>query len=178
MNRNLNVTRDAISFSDYAFAYNNLALNLGAKSLNTDEGKLGYSANLSLADFWGRYDFSQLSANFDADIHYGFPILSKYNALTCIRFNWQGFKQRFDAPQSASLLPLLYDPFTPFPDSVYAGRHLITVNPYVDFLVAGFKLHAGLAFGFNSYDTPGTTTHDLFPDLAVTKAFSNNSISL
>ncbi len=178
LNRNLNVTRDAISFSDYAFAYNNLALNLGAKSLNTDEGKLGYSANLSLADFWGRYDFSQLSANFDADIHYGFPILSKYNALTCIRFNWQGFKQRFDAPQSASLLPLLYDPFTPFPDSVYAGRHLITVNPYVDFLVAGFKLHAGLAFGFNSYDTPGTTTHDLFPDLAVTKAFSNNSISL
>ncbi len=178
LNSNLNLSRDDISFSDYALAYNNLALKLAAKSLNIDDGKFGYSAGLALADLWGRYDISQLSAILDADIHYAFPILSKYKALTAVRFNWQGFKQRYDAPQSASQLPLGYDPLQPMPDTVVAGRHLITVNPYADFLLAGFKLHAGLAFGFNSFDTPGTTTHDLFPDLAVSKAFSNNAISL
>lgn len=175
---NLNYTRDSISFSDYAFAYNNLALNLGAKSLNTDEGKLGYSANAAMADLWGRYDFSQLSMIFDANVHYGFPIFSKYKAITYLRFNWQGYKQRFDAPATLDGLPLLYDPLAPLPDSMNAGRNLVTINPYADFLFNGFKFHAGLAFGFNAFDAPGNTTHNLFPDLAVAKSFSNNSISL
>lgn len=175
---NLNYTRDSISFSDYAFAYNNLALNLGAKSLNTDEGKLGYSANAAMADLWGRYDFSQLSMDFDANVHYGFPVFSKYKAITYLRFNWQGYKQRFDAPATLDGLPLLYDPLAPLPDSMNAGRNLVTINPYADFLFNGFKFHAGLAFGFNAFDAPGNTTHNLFPDLAVAKSFSNNSISL
>lgn len=173
-----NYTRDSISFSDYAFAYNNLALNLGAKSLNTDVNKLGYSANVAMADLWGRYDLSQLSMDFDADIHYGFPVLSKYKAITCLHFNWQGYKQRYDVPQTDDDLPLGYNPIVPLPDTMNAGRHLVTINPYADFLFNGFKFHAGLAFGFNSYDAPGNTMHDLFPDLSVAKSFSNNSISL
>lgn len=177
-----NYTRDSISFKDYAFTYNNLALNLGAKSLNTDVNKLGYSANVAMADLWGRYDFSQLSMDFDANVHYGFPIFSKYKAITYLRFNWMGFKQRYDAPASVDGMPLGYStlsaPVVILPDSMSAGRHLFSINPYADFLFNGFKFHAGLAFGFNAFDAPGTTTHDLFPDLAVAKSFSNNSISL
>ncbi len=176
-----NYTRDSVSFSDYAFAYNNLALNLGAKSLNTDVNKIGYEADMAMADMWGRYDFSQLSMDLDANVHYGIPILSKYKAITYLRFNWQGFKQRYDAPATIDVMPMGYTTFTAptiMPDSLNAGRHLVTINPYADFLFNGFKFHAGLAFGFNDYDTPGTTTHNLFPDVVITKSLANNIASI
>lgn len=170
--------RDSISFSDYAFAYNNIALNLGAKSLNTDVNKFGYEANVSMADMWGRYDFSQLSMNLDGNVHYGFPMFSKYKAIAYLHANWQGYRHNFDTPQSVADLPLGYDATLPLPDSISAGRHLLTINPYVDFLFNGIKFHAGLAMGFNGYDDPESTSHNLFPDLSVAKSFSNNAMSL
>lgn len=170
-------TRDSISFSDYAFAYNNLALNLGAKSLNTDEGKLGYDANLGLSNFWGRYDFSQFSMDLDANIHYGFPLLSKYKALAYLRTKWQGFRHKADAPATIDDLPLGYNPVTPLPDTLRSSSNLFQINPYVDFLFNGFKFHAGLSFGFNAYNND-ETTHNLFPDLSVAKSFANNAMSL
>lgn len=179
-----NYTRDSISYRDYAFTYNNLALNLGAKSLNTDDGKLGYEADVDLADFWGRYYFNQASIDFDANVHYGFPVLSKYKAITYLRFDWQGYKQRFNAPATGDDMPLHYYspvvglPINLAPDSVNAGRHLVLLNPYVDFLVSGFKFHAGLAFGFNGFDDPERTTHNLFPDISVAKTFANNALGI
>lgn len=171
-------THDDISFSDYAFAYNNIALNLGARSLNTDVNKFGYNASVGMADMWGRYDFSQLSMTLDGDVHYGFPMFVKYKALAYLHLNWQGFKQNYDTPQSIADLPLGYDTTQPLPDSTDNGRHLLTINPYVDFLFKGFKFHAGLSLGFNGYDNAESTTHNLLPDLMVTKSFSNNSMSL
>lgn len=174
----LALSRDDISFSDYAFSYNNLALNLGAKSLNTDINKLGYDANIGMADMWGRYDFSQLSIDLDANVHYGFPMFSKYKAIAYLRTTWQGFRQRADKPATISDLPLGYDATQPLPDTVRDGRHLFTINPFVDFLFGGFKFHAGLEFGFNRYDDPDQTGHNLFPDLSIAKSFANNRISL
>lgn len=172
------MTRDSIDKGDYGLAYNNLSLNLGAKSLNTDVNKFGYEANVALADMWGRYDFSQLSADIDASVHYGFPMFQKYKAIAYLRANWQGYRFNYDAPASLADLPLAYRPTAALPDSVAEGRHLLVVNPYVDFLFKEFKFHAGLAFGFNGYDDPDATTHNLFPDLSVSKSFSNNAISL
>jgi len=172
------LTRDDISFSDYTFAYNNISLNLGASSLNTDVNKLGYQADLSLADMWSRYDASQLSMTLSGGVHYGFPMFSKYKAIAYLNTKWIGFKQRYDTPQTVADLPLGYDTSASLPDTNRVGRHLWTINPYVDFLFNGFKIHAGLALGFNSYDAPDNTTLNLFPDLAVTKSFSNNSMSL
>lgn len=175
--RNLAYTRDSISFSDYAFAYNNLALNLGAQSLNTDAGKLGYDANLGLSNFWGRYDFSQFSMDLDANIHYGFPLFSKYKAIAYLRTKWQGFRHKADAPATIDDLPLGYNPVTPLPDTLRSSSNLFQINPYVDFLFSGFKFHAGLSFGFNAYNND-QTTHNLFPDLSVAKSFANNAMSL
>ncbi len=174
----LGLNRDSISFSDYAFAYNNLALNLGAKSINTDINKLGYDAAIGMADMWGRYDSKQLSMNLNGGIHYGFPMFSKYKAIAYLNANWHGYRQSYDAPQSTADLPLGYDAATALPDSLEAGRHVLTFNPYVDFLFNGLKFHTGLRLGFNGYDNPESTTHNLFPDLSVAKSFSNNSISL
>lgn len=170
-------TRDSISFSDYAFAYNNLTLNLGAQSLNTDVNKLGYDANLGLSNFWGRYDFSQFSMDLDANIHYGFPLLSKYKAIAYLRTKWQGFRHKADAPATLDDLPLGYNPVTPLPDTLRSSSNLFQINPYVDFLFNGFKFHAGLSFGFNAYNND-ETTHNLFPDLSVAKSFANNAMSL
>ena len=172
------LTRDEISYSDYAFAYNNLALNMGAQSLNTDVNKLGYDALISMADFWSRHDNSQLSFSLDGAIHYGFPMFSKYKAVAYLRTQWQAYKQKSDAIEELSALPLGYDTLLPLPDQYAIGRHLFKLNPYVDFLFNGFKFHAGLILGFNAYDDTASTSHNLLPDLVVTKTFSNNAISL
>ncbi|MBQ7063252.1 MAG: hypothetical protein IJM88_08185 [Bacteroidales bacterium] len=170
--------RDSIAYGDYAFAYNNLALNLSAKSLNTDVNKLGYEAHVGLADLWSRWDATQLSAQLDGSVHYGFPMFSKYKAVAYLHANWQGYRQRYEVVQTLDALPLGYDATaTGWPDSVKTGRSLLTINPYVDFLFKDFKIHAGLAFGFNGFDGD-ETTHNLLPDLTVSKSFSNNSMSL
>ena len=170
--------RDSLTYGDYAFAYNNLALNMSAKSLNTDVNKLGYEVAVGLADHWTRWDATQLSADVDGSVHYGFPMFSKYKAVVYLHANWQGYRQRWEAVQSADLLPLGYDAAVAgWPDSVAVGRNLLTINPYVDFLFKDFKIHAGLAVGFNGFDDDATG-HNLFPDLSVSKSFSNNSMSL
>ena len=173
----MGLSRDSISHSDYAFAYNNLALNLAAQSLNTDAGKLGYNANLGLSNLWGRYDFSQFSMDLDANIHYGFPMFSKYKAIAYLRTKWQGFRHSADATATLADLPLGYDASLPLPDTVKSSSNLLLINPYVDFLFNGFKFHAGLAFGFNAYNND-ETSHNLLPDLAIAKSFANNAISL
>ena len=169
--------RNNIDFKDYAFAYNNIALTMGAKSLNTDINKLGYEANVTMGDLWSRYNANQMMMDADASVHYGFPMFSKYKAIAYLHANWKGFKQSFDTPTDASGLPLGYLAGATLPDSVNCGRSLFTVGPYVDFLFNGMKFHAGLAFGINNFDD--TSSHfNLFPDLSVAKSFSNNMMSL
>ena len=172
------MSRDDISFSDYAFAYNNVDLNLGAKSLNTDAGSFGYDAAVGMRDMWGRYDFSQLSIDVDAAVHYGFPIFSKYKAVTFLRANWKGFRQNSGAPSALADLPLGYDAASPLPLESSMGRHLFVVGPNVDFLFRDFKIHAGLLFGFNAYNDTSSTSHNLIPDIVVTKSFSNNAVGI
>lgn len=155
---------DDIDYSDYAFAYNNLALNLGAKSLHTDVNRFGYEADLSMADFWTRNDETQLSLALDGAVHYGFPMFRKYKAVAYLRAGWEGYRQSRVSAITG--------------DKEKAGRHLLVINPFVDFLFKDFKIHAGLAFGFNGYDDADNTTHNLFPDISVAKAFMNNSMSL
>lgn len=169
--------REDISYSDYAFAYNNLALNLGAKSLHTDINKLGYEANISMADFWSRYHSNQLSMNLDANIHYGFPMFRQYKAVAYLRANWHGFKQHFNSPATVSGLPFGYLATASLPDTVNEGRNLLTIGPYVDFLFNDLKFHVGFNLGVNGYDSTSTPLN-LFPDLSVAKSFANNSMSL
>lgn len=160
----LGQTHDDIAYSDYALAYNNLALNLGAKSLHTDVNRFGYEADMSLADMWSNYDCTQLSMLLDGTVHYGFPMFRQYKAIAYLHAGWEGYRQRLLSDITG--------------DKVIAGRHLFNINPYVDFLFKDFKIHAGLAFGFNGYDDTSSTSHNLFPDISVSKSFMNNSMSL
>ncbi len=157
-------THDDIDMSDYAYAYNNIGLNLGAQSLNTDINHFGYSANLKMSNFWANYDVSQQSMTLNGSVHYGFPMFRQYKAIAYLDAEWQGYKQHLD-------------PAVPTDPDSY-GRHIFKVGPYVDFLFKDFKIHAGLALGFNGYDDADNTTHDLFPDIAVAKSFMNNAMSL
>lgn len=173
----LAINRDNLRFSKYAFAYNNVALNLGAKSLNIDVNKLGYDASATLADFWTNRSANQLSANIDASVHYGFPMFRQYKAIAYLSANWRGYKQKFDSPSFLDYLPLGYDPLTALPDTVNDGRMLFTVGPYVDFLFKDLKFHAGLTLGINGYDSTASKVN-LFPNLAVAKSFANNAMSV
>lgn len=149
---------------DSPFAYNNLALNLGAKSLHTDVNRFGYEADISMADFWSKSDATQLSLSLDGSVHYGFPMFRKYKAVAYLHTGWEGYKQSYMSDVTGQ--------------KESAGRHILNINPYVDFLFKDFKIHAGLAFGFNGYDDADNTSHDLFPDISVAKSFMNNAMSL
>lgn len=175
--QHLAMKRDEVNYSDYAFAYNNLSLNLGAKSLNTDINKLGYDVNMAMADYWTRYHSNQLSMDLSASIHYGFPMFRQYKAVAYLCTRWRGYRQKYNAPASISDLPLGYLPSANLPDSVNDGRSLFTIGPNVDFLFNGLKFHVGFDLGVNGYDSTDTPLN-LFPDLSVAKSFSNNSMSL
>lgn len=153
------LTRDSVSMSELASTYNNFALNLGAKSLHTDVNKLGYDANLGIADLWGKWNFSQFSSTLDASLHYGFPLFSKYKGVAYLHTNWQGYGQHDG-------------------DNSTVRRNLTTVTPYVDFLFNDFKFHVGLGLGFNGYDDPNETHHNMLPDITITKTMMNKSMSL
>lgn len=171
----LGMAHNDVDHSLYAFTYNNLALTLGAQSLNTDVNKLGYDAQLSLADLWGRWNFAQLSLDFDASVHYGFPMFQKYKAIAYLRFHHEGFRNKYDRPAAATDLPVGYSAV--LPDSLNDGRHLTSINPYVDFLFGGFQVHAGLSMGFNAFDSVGNTFHNLFSDVVISKSFRNNNLN-
>lgn len=173
----LSLKRDKLRSSRYAYAYNNVALNLGAKSLNTDVNKLGYDAGLSLADLFTNYNANQLSMDLNASVHYGFPMFRQYKAIAYLHTNWRLFKQNFNTPSFTDYLPLGYDALKPMPDTVNDGRSLLTVGPYVDFLFKDLKFHLGLYMGLNGYDT-ASSRFNIFPDLAVAKSFANNAFSL
>ncbi|MCR4829095.1 MAG: hypothetical protein K5864_06500 [Bacteroidales bacterium] len=165
-----------IDKSRYALTYNDFTLNLGAKSLQIDEGKLGYEANMGLDHLGGRWDFSEMRTELDANVHYGFPMFQKYKAIAYLRMDWTHYRQRFDKPGSVDDVPGGF--VGTLPDSVDAKRHLLIVNPYVDFLMGGFLCHAGLAMGFNGYDSISSTSHNLFADIMLSKAFRNNNMNL
>ena len=181
----LGCSRDDIAFSQYDFAYNNIALNLGAKSLYGDEGMLGYQVNAGLSDLWHKASFNQLKFDFDGEAHYAFPMLRKYKAIAYMHIFSDTYGQRYHLPGTADEPLLGYDTAaaaTLFAadDTVAhrAGRHLFNINPYVDFLLDGFKVHAGFTIGFNAYDDTGSTKHNLFPDISVSKTFANNRIGI
>lgn len=165
-----------IDKSRYALVYNDFAFNLGAKSLQIDEGKLGYEATMGFENLGGKWDFAERKFDLDANVHYGFPMFQKYKAIAYLRMDWSHYRHLYDAPGSTDDLPGGYT-FT-LPDSVDAKRSLLVVNPYVDFLMGGFLCHAGLAMGFNGYDDPNNTTHNLFADLMMSKSFRNNNINV
>lgn len=173
----LGLNRSEIKNSDYAFAYNNIALNLGAKSLNTDINNLGYDANLSFNEFWSRYHANQFSVNLDASVHYGFPMLKQYKAIAYLHTNWRGYKQHFNAPGFVKDLPLGYSLAAPLPDTVNSGHNLFTIGPYVDFLFNDMKFHLGFALGINGFDSSSSKA-TLFPDISVARSFANNAMSL
>jgi hypothetical protein len=160
----MGMLHDDLNYSDYAFGYNNIALDLGAQSLNTDVNRFGYTADMDMANFWSNVDVSQQSMALEGSVHYGFPMFRKYKAIAYLSAGWEGYKQHCIDYVSG--------------DKVSSGRHLLNVNPYVDFLFKDFKIHAGLAFGFNGYDNDSETSHNLFPDITVSKSFMNNAMSL
>ncbi len=165
-----------LSGSDVATAYNNLAFNLGARSLHIDVNQLGYEAHLAMGSFWSRYDYAQRSLALDGAVHYGFPMFSKYKAIAYLHADWTGYRHITHAQASLADCPAGFVG-TPLTDTV-EGRHLFNIGPYVDFLFNGFKFHAGMVFGFNGYNDPAATSHNLFPDLVVTKTFMGDAMSL
>lgn len=171
------VPRDSMDFSDYAFAYNDISINLGAKSLATDVNRFGYDASLGFDNMWGRWNFSQKQFDLDGAIHYGFPMLKKYKGIVYLRMNWQNYGQHQGEIDSLSGMPFGYSRTF---DSTTAdiNRSLFTFNPYIDFLFKDFKIHAGFALGFNSFDDAEETTHNFFPDLTVSKSFMRNAMNI
>lgn len=168
-------TRDNIKHDNYNFAYNNLALNLGAKSLNTDVNQFGYEAQFGMAEMWAKRDFSQFSMQLEGDVHYGFPLLSKYKAVTYMRMKWEGFRQHRGEEPYANMPGIeAYDTLMGVKSGI---RHLLTFNPYADFLFKDFKVHAGFGVGLNSSHDSISSKTSFFPDVVVSKSFSNNQMS-
>lgn len=170
-------SRDDISFGDYAMAYNNIALNLDAKSLHTDVNKLGYQASAAMQALGGRYDIAQQSMKLDGAVHYGFPMFRQYKAVAYLHADWTGYHNRVGSPAHTTY-PLGYTmPAGTDTNDVKAGRHITNINPYVDFLFKDFKIHAGFTFGIDAFSDTANNSHHFFPDLSVSKKLMDGALS-
>ncbi len=178
LNAVMALTRDDISHSDYAMGYNNITLNLGAQSLNTDINKLGYEANVALGALLGRYDLAQKTLGLEGDIHYGFPMFRQYKAVAYLHADWTGYSNSSASPLVATY-PLGYTIPAGTDSSQLSGkRHLLNVNPYVDFLFRDFKIHAGFTLASDAFSDTNKSPISIFPDLSVTKKLMNDALSL
>ena len=203
--------RSDIRARDYSNLWNQVEWAASAKSLRTDVNQFGYEANLLLGHLWGRPAMSELHAHLDATAHYGFPLLKKSKGIAALQAAWDHYAQRYswdNLSPNPVFMPLGYSPlpndslafahyYADRADGDRWGRNILTLRPYVDFLLRDFKFHVGLRGALDAfspsplYDTLSSlqaaqqaeahlTANQpyLFPDIEVSKNFLNEAMSL
>ena len=170
-------TRENLTRRSYASSYHKLQWQTGIKSLNTDVKRLGYEANVGLGNLWGRYGMGELHASADGKVHYGLPAFEQHRILAYLQLHWDGFLQRRTAVDTSTSLPLGFTGATWGDTSRYA-RNIFTINPYIDFLLGGFKFHAGARLTADGYSDADSAQWYLLPDVVMSKSFLNEAFNL
>ncbi len=168
----LNRTRSDIKTSDYRIAYNYICWNAGLKNLELDKGKLGYAANIRLADLWATYAQNELNLNLSGDVNYGFTVLGRHKGVAFLHIEWDAYKNGF-RPDANATMPLGYNGVAV--DTVRGVRNIVKVNPYADFMFRGLQFHAGVTAGWDAF-TSNTVIFRFFPDVVVSKSLLNESL--
>lgn len=171
-------THDSVDKGKYGMMYNYLRWNIGMRSLKTDVNKLGYEANLSVADLMGRYGLNELEVGGNGTVHYGFPMFAQYKGIAYLRFAWNGYLQNYAPRQqdSALVMPLGFVPA--IADTAKAVRNLLSVNPYIDFIFNGFQFHAGATFVGDAYTDADSLKLKFYPDVLISKSFMNGDMNI
>lgn len=170
------LNRDSLSLKDNKIAYNLIAFRGGVKNLQTDVNKLGYSAYLNVDELAATYGQNEFMMGLSGDIHYGFPLLSKYKGIAFLEAEWQGGRSSMKETSLVSGSPWGYVS-TGAADTVRHSRNIVKMNPYVDFLFKDFNVHAGLKLGFDGYSDTAVHTY-VFPDIMVSKSLMRESLNL
>ena len=169
----LGLTRDDISLTDYRASYNVATWNIGIKNMELDANKLGYAANVRLADLWGVWGQNELNLNLSGDVHYGFNIANKYKGIAYLHAEWDAY--RYDV--SSDNTPLGRNATQPLINPNYVGN-LVKVNPFAVFFFRGLDIHAGVTMGWDGLmNAPGTVFH-FFPDVTVSKKLMKENLVL
>lgn len=171
--------RDSLQTSTYSAIYHYFNWNVGVKNLQTDVNKLGYETMLNLANLWGTYGQREFNMNLHGNVHYGFSLADKYKGIAFLRLGWERYGNTLHS-DSLYRLPLGYR-YNGTPATVLdttEGSNIVTVNPYVEFLLRSFKIHAGATMAWNNYDHPDTVAFLLFPDISISKSFMKESLNI
>lgn len=177
----MGLDRDDIKRKQYGMAYDRLAWHGGIKNLNTDVNKLGYEANFDLANLWGRYGMSEFNLNLDGAIHYGFPFLLQSKGIAYLRFDWNGYRTHYTPKtndDNSIYLPLGYNSTLPIPDTMRDGRHILNLNPYIDFIFRRFQVHAGLNLGFDRFSYVDSLRFCPSPDVVISTSFMDDAMNI
>ncbi|MBR1798908.1 MAG: hypothetical protein IJ761_03285 [Bacteroidales bacterium] len=166
--------RDDISTTDYTASYNTATWNIGLQNMQLDERKLGYAANVKLSDLWAGYGQNEFNLTLTADVRYGFNIKNKYDGVAYLHTEWDGFLQRFNAPDAASM-PLGFSP-TAITDTTRSSKNIVKINPYADFTSNGLQFHVGFTAAWDGFSQQ--TVFRFFPDVVVTKKIFNDLIAI
>lgn len=170
------LNRDSLSLKDNKIAYNLIAFRGGVKNLQTDVNKLGYSAYLNVDELAATYGQNEFVMGLSGDIHYGFPLLSKYKGIAFLEAEWQGGKNTFRQTSLTAGTPWGYAG-PALTDTLRHSSNIVKINPYVDFLFKDFNVHAGAKVDFDAYSD--TVTHFyLFPDVMVSKSLMRDALNL
>lgn len=167
------LNRDDINLSDIRAKYNQLIWNIGVRNMQLDANKLGYDANLRLSDLWASWGQNEFNLNLTGNVHYGFDLRDRYRGVAFLAAEWDGYSLRY-SPDGK--MPLGFIP-TPLTGTYRGHRNIVCLNPYAEFLLDGFQLHAGLTTAWDGF-TKSTVKLYFFPDVVVSKQFLDNSLAL
>lgn len=169
--------RDSLSTKDYRAMYNRLAWRGGVKSLYTDQGHFGYDVNAEVSNLWTAYHSTELSLLLSGDFHYGFNLGKKQTSkgYVFLHADWQAFRNAATADKLGNYIaPLGYLPSVNVSNPRFAN--VINVKPYMEFLLKGFKLHAGPMMTVENF-TDSTSFH-IYPDVSVSKSFAKEALNI
>lgn len=167
------VSRDDLSLSDYRAKYNVVAWNIGVRNMELDANKLGYSANVHLADLWASWGQNEFNLNLSGDVHYGFNIKDEYKGVAYLHAEWDGYTHRFHPDGT---MPLGFVPAPTTLDNTRGSRNIVKFNPYADFILNGLQFHAGFTTGWDGFTADSAVTFRFFPDLVVSKKLMNDAM--
>ena len=166
--------RDSLSVKDYRTMYNCLSWNFGMKSLKTES--FGYSANVNVSNLWALYKQNELNINIDGDMHYGFTVgKKKYKSVAYLLMEWQAFRNS-KKPTAQMSLPLGYGGEAPTLNTEF--RNIVNINPYIDFLIKGFKLHIGMLGTIENYNDADSVKFHPYPDVVLSKSFFKEAFNI
>ena len=166
--------RDSISIANYRASYNMATWNFGIRNMQLDANKLGYAADVHLADLWGIWGQNEFNANISGDIHYGFNIKDQYKGIAYLHLEWDHYNNL--TPDGDILFGYIED--TPVADT-FAGN-IVKINPYIDFIFRGLQFSTGLTVGWDGYSGRGDAQKKtyVFPAVTISRKLLKDNLVL